>query len=118
MEEIRFDTGLLRADQREEVTSWVASLGVEPKDVRPQVAIIRGENSYQVHLSRFVRDGAGKLRLDAAANEVVTEPLIIDIGTDRTWPQWLKPMTPDVTMPGEFLAWLRREIRIRGGFPR
>jgi hypothetical protein len=89
MKEIRFDTGLLRADQREEVVAWISSLGVKPDDIRAQLVIVKGERSFELHLSRFVRNDAGNMIIDRAFNSVVSEPLVIELGTKETWPSCL-----------------------------
>jgi hypothetical protein len=89
VKEIRFDSAFLREDQLEELLAWVRSIGVEPNNVCGQGIITMGESSYQLHLSKFIRDEYGKLRLNRALDEVVSEPLVIDLGTDRTWPAWL-----------------------------
>jgi hypothetical protein len=86
---IRGDAALLRADRLEELMEWVKQLGVDPKDVRPKFLISMGESSYQLHLSRMIRREDGKLLLDEAANEVASEPLVIDLGADKSWPAWL-----------------------------
>lgn len=86
---IRFDTNALRDDRREELIAWVKTFGVEPKDVRPKGLIRAGTSSYQLHLSKMPRDINGKLLIDEAKNEVVTEPLVIDIGPTVSWPGWL-----------------------------
>jgi hypothetical protein len=83
------NANLLRSDQLDEVKDWVTSLGVEPNDVRPQLLIEMGEKGYRLHLSRFVLNADGKKILDRAANEVVSEPLILELGTEQTWPAWL-----------------------------
>jgi hypothetical protein len=86
---IRGDAVLLRADRLEELQEWVKQLGVDPKDVRAKFLITMGETSYQLHLSRMVRRPDGKLVIDEAIGEVVYAPLVIDLGTDKSWPGWL-----------------------------
>jgi hypothetical protein len=83
------DVNLLRSDRIEEIQEWVKQLGVNPSDVRPKIVIDMGEQGYRLHLSRFVRNSAGRRILDIALGEVVSEPLVIDLGTEQTWPAWL-----------------------------
>lgn len=87
--EIRFDAHDVRRDRYEELIEWVRSLGIDPSNVRAQGVIIPGEQGYNLHLSEFVRDEQGKLILDQAFNEVVSKPLVIDLGPEKTWPGWL-----------------------------
>lgn len=86
MKEKRVDADRLRADRREALTEWVRSLGIDPNDVRPTVVIRQAEHEYELHLSRFKRDGTGRLIVDTAANNVVSEPLVIALGTEQCWP--------------------------------
>jgi hypothetical protein len=86
--EVRVDANKLRADRREAAIEWVRSLGVNPEDVRPQFAIVHGEQGYELHLSRMLRNEAGKPRLDRAIGDVVSEPLILEIGQDANWPNF------------------------------
>lgn len=88
MEVIRVDAGKLRADRREAVIEWVRSLGVKPDDVRPVFAIVTGEQECELHLSLMLRNEAGNLRLDRAIEDVVSEPLVIGLGTSRDWPSF------------------------------
>jgi hypothetical protein len=85
----RYDANALRQDRLEAVTAWVSSLGVEPKDVSGKFAIVMGEQEYELHLSRFVRNDAGRIRLDLATDTVVAEPVIIGLGA--------QPQLPDLT---------------------
>lgn len=84
--DIRVDAGKLRADRREAVIDWVRSLGVNPEDVRPVFALVAGQSGHELHLSRMIRDEHGRLRLDRAISDVVSEPLIINLGPDASWP--------------------------------
>lgn len=85
----RFDAGPMRADRREELIEWIKTLGIKPEDVSPNGVIVRGETSFKLHLSMRLRDENGRLRYDRAAENVVSEPLVIDLGTARCWPGWL-----------------------------
>jgi hypothetical protein len=95
---IRVDVNSMRSDRIEEMQEWVKQLGVDPSDVRPVILIDMGEQSYRLHLSKFVRNGNGKRRLDLALNEVVTEPLIVDLGQSPCWPAWLND-PPEAYIP-------------------
>jgi len=94
MDNIRFDAHcdeLLqrRPDRLEELTAWVASLGVEVKDVVPVGLIVSGEREYELHLTRYIRNEQGHIRYDRAAERAVTEPLVVKLGTTPSWPSWL-----------------------------
>lgn len=83
---LRVDTGKLRPDRHDAVVRWVRSLGVDPNDVRSTFVIRSGLDQYELHLSRYVRDEQGEMILDRAADDVVSEPLVISIGTEKSWP--------------------------------
>lgn len=87
---IRLDVNQLRDDRREEMMAWVESLGVQPRDVRPVILIAEGDIGYELHLSRFLRTESGHMRIDRAADHAVTEPLIVGLGTSKSWPAWLE----------------------------
>jgi hypothetical protein len=75
-------------EQLEELCAWVASLGADPKRILPQFRILACDGRFQVHLSQKVqRDGHDVL--DQALDKVWSEPLVIDLGTERSWPKWL-----------------------------
>lgn len=89
MKEVRIDAGALRADRRESLVEWVRSLGVNPDDIRPVAVVRDGEHGYELHLSLYVRDENGKLTVDVAADNVVSEPMVIELGTEQFWPRWI-----------------------------
>ena len=84
-------SGDLRADRREELCDWIRSLDIRPEDIRPSLLIEYGDTSYVLHLSRFIRNADGRLVLDRAANDVQSEPLLVDLGASKSWPSWLSP---------------------------
>jgi hypothetical protein len=91
---VRFNANELRADRMSEVIEWVRSLGVEPEDVLPIGVILGGESSYELHLSRFVRDEHGHMAIDQARDDIVTYPVVVDLGPERSWPAFLDELTP------------------------
>jgi hypothetical protein len=84
-----FDASTMRPDRREELIAWVESLGVTPADVREKGVIFQGEHEYELHLTKYIRTEAGRIRLNRAADAAVTEPLIIGLGTSKSWPAWM-----------------------------
>jgi hypothetical protein len=97
----RVDTAKIRDDCREEIAAWVKSLGVDPNDVLPSLVIRMGKSTYELHLSRFVRSEQGRIRFDEALERPVSEPLIVDLGTAKSWPRWLggEGVTPLQSLP-------------------
>jgi hypothetical protein len=86
---IRFDTADMRMDRVEQLCEWVRSLGVEPNDLRSAGAIFMGKKSYELHLSQVVRGDDGKVVVNHAEDDVVSTPLVVDLGTEKSWPSWL-----------------------------
>lgn len=82
------DTVPIREDRREELLDWVKSVGGDPHEVLPTIAIRTGSTEYELHLSRFRRLD-GKIWYDEAQRKPVTEPVIILLGATPTWPSWL-----------------------------
>lgn len=108
------DSNRLRADQREAAIEWVSSLGVKPADVRPTFVIRQAEQGYELHLSRYRRNSNGHLILDVALNEAVSEPLIVRLGADATWPDFSTGVVDldgfgDI---GELVHALRQRLRV------
>ncbi len=80
------DVGVLQ-EQRAWV-DYVRSLGVDPNRVRPALVIMQDDNGYHLHLSHKTPayECGGDL-LDLATNDVVSTPLVIDLGREKTWPE-------------------------------
>jgi hypothetical protein len=89
----------LREDKREQVLTWLRSLGVDTGECAPALHIEVGEQGYLLHLSRRCRDEAGRLRIDHALGQLVYEPLVITLGTEPSWPAWLTPTPAGVGNP-------------------
>lgn len=89
MKRIRFDRREMHEDRAEELVRWTQGLGVEPDEVLGQGAIVIGKSSYELHLRKVIRDGDGRMVVDAAGDCVATTPLVVDLGQDKSWPQWL-----------------------------
>lgn len=85
----RVDVRHMRADRREELIAWIKSLGVEPNDVRQAFVIVEAAQQYELHLTTYRRSPEGRIRIDHATEDAVTEPLIVKLGTSKTWPTWL-----------------------------
>jgi hypothetical protein len=83
-----------REDRQEELHRWISDLGFELRDIRCELVIERAEQSYRLHLSRYVRNDAGAMVVDVARDIVASEPVIFDLGTEKSWPAWLNAM-PD-----------------------
>jgi hypothetical protein len=79
----------IEAEQREELCAWVSSLGADPARVLPRFCITSHEGTFRLHLSVKVRNDNGRDVLDRALNTVWSEPLVIDLGSERCWPKWL-----------------------------
>lgn len=75
--------------------AWIRSLGLDPRKIQPEWAIIRHGYYYDLHVSEMQFDTRGKYVMDYARNEVVTVPVILSLGPvahGRTWPE---PHLPD-----------------------
>lgn len=75
--------------------AWIRSLGLDPRKIQPEWAVIRHGGFYELHVSEMQWDGRGKYVVDYARNEVVTVPVILSLGPvahGRTWPE---PHMPD-----------------------
>jgi len=73
---------------RQELCAWVASLGEDPRRVLPEFRILWTDDGYTLHLSRKVQR-EGRDIIDQALNRVWSEPVVIKLGREQCWPQWL-----------------------------
>jgi hypothetical protein len=107
---VRFDARDMRQDRVEQLQEWVRGLGVDPAKVRSKGLISEGQQSYELHLSETVRDDTGATVLDHAIDDIVSRPLVVDLGHERSWPQWLNsPDTEGVYLRAERpTAWTSR----------
>jgi len=92
---VKFDAHLLHPSERvTEAIEWVRSLGVEPNDVQPKGVILLHKGRYQLHLRQIVRNEEGHARIDYVVDELVTTPLVVDLGSEKNWPTCLnEPIT-------------------------
>lgn len=86
---LRADARHMRDDRREELIAWIKSLGVNPNDVRQAFVIVAAELEYELHLTTYRRSPEGRIRIDRATEDAVTEPLVVPLGTSKSWPAWL-----------------------------
>lgn len=91
----RFDWTDLHPNERDAMVEWVRSLGYDPKDIAVRFAVTRDSaGRWAVHLTRHILDANGSLRLDVAADEVVSRPVVVE--TDpATWPAFLLTTTEE-----------------------
>jgi hypothetical protein len=82
-------------DKRDEVRSWMRGLGVDLDSVTPRLKIELAKEGFRLHLSQYVCDDNGRKILDHAEERAVTRPLVIELGRERTWPEWLRSWTLD-----------------------
>lgn len=83
---LRVNTAALEPAQLGPWLDWVRSLGLEPKDFCPELVIMGRGFDYELHLTEYVRDDAGRKILDYALQRAYTRPHIVSLGTERTWP--------------------------------
>jgi hypothetical protein len=86
VDRFHFNVNELRPDLMEEAINWVRSLGLEPKDFSPVGLIAMGEQRYELHLTKYVRNEKGRIRLDLASERAVTTPVVLELGTKPNWP--------------------------------
>ena len=77
----------LSAEDKATCLDWIAGLGQDPTDCMLPFVVTQDEHdrSYQLHLSRYVRDAAGKKVIDHAIDDMWTEPVVIPIPEPPPW---------------------------------
>lgn len=88
-EVLRLEGGhFIDEDLQKQWVEFVAGLGADPKRVRPELVIFQDDDGYHLHLSVKTPGPSGKGDwLDLARQEVVSTPLVIDLGHERNWPE-------------------------------
>jgi hypothetical protein len=86
---VRADARHMRDDRREELIAWIKSLGIDHNNVRNAFVIVASGQEYELHLTTYRRSPEGRIRIDRATEDAVTEPLIVPLGTSKVWPAWL-----------------------------
>ncbi len=86
-EVLRLD-GIVDADLRRQWIAFVDGLGVDPNRIRDTLVIMQDGDGYHLHLSLKTLSASGKGdMLDLATNDVVSTPLVIDLGHEQAWPE-------------------------------
>ncbi|MEU5938639.1 hypothetical protein ABZ807_05525 [Micromonospora sp. NPDC047548] len=87
----RYHWAGLLPSEREAMTQWVCSLGYDPKCIAVRFAVARNDaGRWAVHLTRLIPDADGRLRIDAATDDVVSRPVVVETDT-ATWPPFIRP---------------------------
>lgn len=86
-----------RTDQREaDLVAILRQHGLEPADIMTAAVVTETKDGrYQMHFSRLARSATGGRVLDVAADQVVSEPVVIDVERGA-WPDWLTGMNVPV----------------------
>lgn len=87
---IRTNLNDLPEDHRDDMTAWLAALGVDTRWIRPEVTLMppAAWHGPQLHLSRNLAAEDGTPLIDVNLRSEVTMPLVLDV-TDGSWPAWL-----------------------------
>jgi hypothetical protein len=81
------DVDSLNEQQQKAWIEFASLLGVDPARVRNKLVIMQDDDGYHLHLSVKTPGPSGKGDLlDLATNDVVSTPLVIDLGHERNWP--------------------------------
>ncbi len=92
----RIEARDLRRSHIEVMGAWLRSLGLNPDDARA-IAVFDTDGRYLLH-ANCLRRVDGRAVIDWAADEVATEPIVIDI---EDWPEELNEYAPGR------LTWMR-----------
>jgi hypothetical protein len=82
-----------------EISTLLREHGVDPADVMQAMAVTATDDGrHQLHVSRFLRNANGRMYLDVARDQVVSEPVVIDV-EQGTWPAWLTGLNVPALLP-------------------
>lgn len=83
----------LPSGQHDEFTAWMRSIGLDPINYAPEVAIGRDADGWTLHLREVQHHPDGSPIVDYARNETASLPRVIPLGPNPSWPNWLNPAT-------------------------
>lgn len=77
----------LSVEDRATCLDWIAGLGQDPTVCALKFVVTQDERdlTYQLHLSRYVLDAAGKKVIDHALDDMWTEPVVLPIAEPPPW---------------------------------
>jgi hypothetical protein len=83
-----YDTSKMTSGDVKATVDWIRSLGLNPAHLRSRFAIVRGNDEWELHVTRKLRTPGGQAdRIDLAQQDVIGLPVIVHLGTlDKTWP--------------------------------
>lgn len=87
-EVLRYDRGTVESDPtlRSRLVEWVRSLGLDPDELLPDAVIVMGMGEYELHVSQIVRKEDGSRWVDEARLELVSKPVVVGLGQNKSWP--------------------------------
>jgi hypothetical protein len=82
----RVDTTLLAPNPHRACIEWITSLGLAPANIAGTFAIVRGKNGWELHVTEYLRNGNGHNYIDQAKRDIVSQPVVLQLGADASWP--------------------------------
>lgn len=83
----RVNTSLLAPNPLRDTVEWVRSLGLVPDDLAAIFAIVRTpQGRWELHVTEHLRNEAGHKYIDQAKQDIVSRPVVIDLGDEPSWP--------------------------------
>lgn len=84
----RVDTSRLAINNLKACVEWVTSLGLVPANLAATFAIVRGKEGWELHVTEHLRNADGHKYIDQAAQNIVSKPVVIQLGPDECWPEF------------------------------
>ena len=72
---------------REAWLAWVRGLGLDTRALAATIMIRQAEHGYELHAKQHERLPSGAFRLDPTREHLVETPVVVQLGTERTWPE-------------------------------
>lgn len=81
---------LIGSEHEKQLLNWLKSLGVDTDITIPRLRITSDSNhEYRLHVSQYVKDERSNYVQDYAKGEASTVPLVVELGKERNWPEFL-----------------------------
>jgi hypothetical protein len=85
---VRINSADLAPARLRECVAWVESLGLIPADLGAIFAIVSGEEGWELHVTEHLRNAGGHKYIDQASQDIVSKPVVVQLGPDATWPDF------------------------------
>lgn len=83
---VRIDVNALKPEGLAAAVEWIKSLGFDPSELRGVIALVHRDSGWELRLSRIIRNENGTDIFDVAHQDLVSEPVVVQLGESPELP--------------------------------